>query len=241
MITLPFSPQTRVAAVLFDMDGVLADNTHLHTAAWIAYMRDTFGTPLDPEAPKHFHGRTAEVVERLVARPLTPDEARRHHEGKEAAYRDLARGKLVPVRGLADYLDWLEARGVRKAVVTNSDPVCMNFVLGELDLAHRFDTLVHVDQVVNAKPHPEPYLLAASRLGVDPRACLVHEDSAGGVRAGQAAGARVVGICTSLPRHALLDAGAHDAVPDFQYWRGVLEDMRVDQVSTRLRGQACAA
>ena len=220
MLTL--DSRTHVAAVLFDMDGVVADNTHFHQTAWVVYAREVLGIALDPEAPKYFHGRNREIVARLLGRPLSAQEAELHNEGKEARYRDLARGQMRPVAGLTDYLDWLDHLDLPKALVTNSDPVCMAFVLEELGLAGRFAVMVNAADVTHAKPHPEPYLTAAARLGVAPERCLIHEDSAGGVTAGVAAGAIVAGIATGVPTQALLDAGASYAVADFVAWRALL-------------------
>jgi beta-phosphoglucomutase len=211
-----------VAAVLFDMDGVVADNTHFHEAAWLHYARDRLGIELSEDAPKHFFGRTHEVVERLLGRTLAPGEARFHHDGKEALYRDLARGRLHVVPGLTDYLSWLDRQGIPTALVTNSDPVCVEFVLNELGLVDRFTTQVNANDVRHAKPDPEPYLLAAAHLVVSANQCLIHEDTLGGVRAGLAAGATIAAVTTTLSATALLEAGAHWAVADFDAWRALL-------------------
>jgi HAD superfamily hydrolase (TIGR01509 family) len=212
----------RVAAVLFDMDGVVADNTHFHDAAWLHYAKEVLGIELPEDAPKHFFGRTHEVVERLLGRALTPAQARYHHEGKEALYRNLARGRMHAVPGVADYLSWLDEHGIPTALVTNSDPVCVEFVLNELDLVGRFAAQVNANDVRHAKPDPEPYLLAAARLGVPATECLIHEDTLGGVRAGLAAGAAIATVTTTLPATVLLEAGAHWATADFNAWRTML-------------------
>ena len=206
MLTL--DSRTHIAAVLFDMDGVVADNTHFHQTAWVVYAREALGIALDPEAPKYFHGRNREIVARLLGRPLSAPEAELHNEGKEARYRDLARGQMRPVAGLTDYLDWLDHLDLPKALVTNSDPVCMAFVLEELGLAGRFAVMVNADDVTHAKPHPEPYLKAAGFLGIDPKDCVVVEDAPAGIRAGKAAGARVIGFPTTSPKTELQAAGA---------------------------------
>lgn len=212
----------RVAAVLFDMDGVVADNTHFHDAAWLRYARELLGIELSEDAPKHFFGRTHEVVERLLGRPLTPEQARFHHDGKEALYRDLARGRMHTVRGVTDYLSWLDEHGIPTALVTNSDAVCVEFVLQELGLVGRFTAQVSANDVRHAKPDPEPYLLAAARLAVPANECLIHEDTLGGVRAGLAAGAAIATVTTTLSATTLLEAGAHWAVADFEAWRALL-------------------
>ena len=230
MLILPTAKPAAIAAVLFDMDGVVADNTHFHHAAWLQYAREALGIELSEDAPRHFYGRTHEVIERLLGRPLAASEAREHHEGKEALYRDLARGKMQTVRGLEEYLSWLAERGVPAALVTNSDALCMNFVLEELGVADRFAIKINSEQVTKAKPDPEPYLLGAAQLGVAPSACLIHEDTVGGVQAGIAAGAAVAAVTTTVAAEPLREAGAHWVVADFFHWRALLASARASAV-----------
>jgi beta-phosphoglucomutase len=225
MFTLPKPHSARVAAVMFDMDGVVADNTAFHHAAWHQYTRRTLGIELAADAPQHFYGRTHEVIERLLGRSLSEAEARAHHEGKESLYRQLAKGRMQMVRGISPYLSWLSERGIPTALVTNSDALCMDFVLQELGFTEHFAIKINSEHVINAKPDPEPYLLAAAELGVAPSACLIHEDTVGGVRAGLAAGAAVAALTTTVAAGPLLEAGAHWAVADFFAWRAIIESV----------------
>src|SRR5437899_2362256 len=101
MLILPTPHKSAIAAVLFDMDGVVADNSHFHEAAWLLYAKETLGITLSEDAPRHFSGRTYEVIERLLAGSVTRAQARFHHEGKEALYRNLARGRIQPVKGIS--------------------------------------------------------------------------------------------------------------------------------------------
>lgn len=137
---------------------------------------------------------------------------------KEGYYRDLARGNLRPVPGLYAYLDWLAARAVPVALVTSADASNIDFVLGELGLADRFAITVGAADVRQGKPHPEPYLIAAARLSVDPAFCIVHEDAPSGVRSAVAAGCAVVALTTTLTGPVLMEAGAELCLPDFMAW-----------------------
>ena len=68
--------------------------------------------------------------------------------------------------------------------------------------------LVTADDVVNGKPHPEPYLKGAEGLGIDPKLCIAFEDAPAGIRAAQAAGMRVIALATTFPREELHEATA---------------------------------
>jgi len=99
----------------------------------------------------------------------------------------------VPVKpGARELIGELRARGIPAAVATSSrNPHAQNH-LGAAGLLDLFETVVTRDDVVNPKPHPEPYLTAARRLGIDPLHCLALEDSNAGVRAAHAAGMQTV-------------------------------------------------
>jgi len=99
----------------------------------------------------------------------------------------------VPVKlGAREILMELRERGVPTAIATSSRRNHVDLHLGNAGLIEMFDTIVTRDDVINPKPDPEPYLTAASRLGIDPAVCLALEDSHSGVRAAHAAGMQTV-------------------------------------------------
>ena len=101
--------------------------------------------------------------------------------------------EAVPIKaGVREILDELKARNIPAAVATSSRSPHALGHLGTAGLLGEFATIVTRDDVTHPKPHPEPYLTAASRLGVDPRNCLAVEDSHSGVRAAHAAGMQTV-------------------------------------------------
>ncbi|GAA5534946.1 HAD family phosphatase [Deinococcus aluminii] len=210
----------RPAGVLFDMDGVLMTNNAFHRQAWQEVAADLLGLTLTEHDlnTKVDGGRNPEIIERLTGQ--APDEAliRRFHEAKEGRYRRLASGQLREVAGLSAYLDALEARGIPFALVTSADAVNVEFGMEALGFGGRFGPRVLGEHVTRGKPHPEPFERGAALLGLDPRACLAHEDAVNGVRSAVGAGCTVVALTTTAPAEALLAAGAVLAVPDFTRW-----------------------
>ncbi len=203
-------------AVLFDMDGTLAENAHLHHQAWEVCLLERYGYTLSPTESKVHGGKTKAIVESLLGN-VFPDDASadEFHEYKEEKYRKIAKGKIVPVAGLLEFLDYLEAREIKMALVTSADIKNTKFVLADLNLESRFPIRVMGEDVKRGKPDPEPFLLGASKLGVPAEDCLVFEDSLIGVKSGVSAGARVVGVATMQSKAALLEAGATWAVSDY--------------------------
>ncbi|GAA5514734.1 phosphorylated carbohydrates phosphatase TM_1254 [Deinococcus carri] len=215
-LTFPARP----AGVLFDMDGVLTANNAFHRQAWQEVAAELLnltltGHDLDTKVDG---GRNPEILERLTGKPPEEPFLRRFHEAKEGRYRELAHGQLREVAGLRAYLDALEARRLPFALVTSADAVNVEFGLEALGLGGRFGPRVLGEHVTRGKPHPEPFLRGAALLGLDPAACLAHEDAVNGVRSAAGAGCTVVALTTTAPAEALLAAGAALAVPDFTRW-----------------------
>jgi beta-phosphoglucomutase len=160
-------------------------------------------------------GKTKFITESLLERSITEAEASEFHEYKEATYRDFARGKITALPGLLEYLNILESHNKRIALVTSADRTNTIFVLEALGILERFDNWVISEDVKNGKPHPEPFLLGASKLGLEPSRCIAHEDSLAGVTSAAQAGCHVIGLTTSQTQAALLEHGAQMAVPDY--------------------------
>ncbi len=210
----------RPAGVLFDMDGVLTANNAFHRQAWQEVAAEVLGLSLTEHDldTKVDGGRNPEIIERLTGQYPDAELISRFHEAKEGRYRDLALGQLREVAGLSAYLDVLEARGIPYSLVTSADRVNVDFGMAALGLGERFGQRVLGEDVTRGKPHPEPFLLGAQRLGLKAADCLAHEDAVNGVRSAAGAGCRVVALTTTASEGALLAAGAELAVPDFTGW-----------------------
>lgn len=183
------------AAVLWDMDGLLVDSEPLWTLAehelaarhggvfTPAMKAAIVGTRLELAVP------TLLTALRADAGPTAVAETSQWLLGRmvELFGADLA---LTP--GAADLLAALDAAGVPQALVSSSYRVLVDAVLARG--VGPFATTVAGDEVERGKPDPQPYLLAAGRLGVDPADCVVLEDSPAGVASGTAAGCAVIAV-----------------------------------------------
>lgn len=183
---------------LFDLDGVLIDSETEYTRIWSGIDRR------HPTGVKDFaiviKGKTLpEILAGYFPPELHPviiDEL--NAEEQRMRYR------LLP--GADRMLSRLEREGIGHALVTSSNGMKMRHLREELPgFENRFDHIVTADLVKRSKPDPEGYLLGASLLGVEPRRCVVFEDSAQGVRAGHTAGAYVIGLSTTLPAEKIQD------------------------------------
>jgi sugar-phosphatase len=187
------------AAILFDLDGVLVDSTGSVTRQWRRWAEEQ---SLDPdEVVEIAHGvRTIEIVRRLAPH-LDADAEVVRLEKREA---DDQEGVSV-MPGAADLLKTIPEG--RWCVVTSGTRYLATSRLKLANLPAP-KVLVSADDVSKGKPHPEPYLMGARLLGVNPAECLVIEDAPAGIRAAHAGGMKAIGITSTYPASALQEADA---------------------------------
>jgi beta-phosphoglucomutase len=207
-----------VRGVVFDLDGTLVDNMTLHTEAFAIFGRRHELPPFDADLRARLDGkRNADIFPVLFGRALTAEELREYADEKEGCYRELSRGRLKALSGLDRLLALLDARGIPCAVATSGPAENVEHTLRETGLARRLSVVVRGDEVLRGKPHPDIFVAAAARIGVDPRDCLAFEDSPAGVAGARAAGMVEVALTTSFSREQFLAAGveADRIVADF--------------------------
>ncbi|MGN7188680.1 HAD-IA family hydrolase [Microbacterium enclense] len=171
-------------AVLFDLDGTLVDSTASVVRSWRRFA-EHFDVSM--EALHANHGQPARTLVGLLLPTERHAEALAHVTDLEVTD---AVG-LLPIRGAADFFAAVPAD--RRAIVTSGSVPIATARLAASGY-DRPDVFVTVDDVVNGKPHPEPFLTAAARLGVDPARCLVVEDAPAGIAAARAAGCAVLAL-----------------------------------------------
>jgi beta-phosphoglucomutase family hydrolase len=202
-------------AFLFDMNGVVVDDMAYHERSWIVLAARHGRTLTIDDIRTQMSGRrNRDNIRHVFGADLSEAQLLAYQAEKENAYRDAFRPHLAPLPGLLELLDAARTAKVKIALVTSAPPENIDFVLDGLHLRDRFDAVVGEADVKESKPHPEIYLLAASRLGVKPPGCIVFEDSLAGIAAGRAARMPVVGLTTTHPRAELRDCAV--VVPDFR-------------------------
>lgn len=198
------------SAVLFDMDGTLISSTASVVRSWTR-LANEYAIPADRFGD--FHGIPSDaLVELLLAdRP----QAERRAAAARIIELEIADGEgVATLPGAADAVAALAAVG-RCAVVTSAIGRIASARLAQTGLL--LCPVVSADDVTRGKPDPEPFRLAAARLGVDPVDTLVVEDATAGVAAGRAAGATVLGLRTTSADldadHVVRDLAAVRLVP----------------------------
>jgi HAD superfamily hydrolase (TIGR01509 family) len=183
------------AALLFDLDGTLVDTDAEHLVAFQRVFAP-HGILLDrAEYVASIMGASNEMIGRKFLPHLPHDQREQTLAAKEQAYRD-GLGDLRPIAGVAALLDWADAKGLARAVVTNAPRANAELVLAAIGLAERLPIRVIGSELPRSKPDPLPYLTALEQTGARAENSVAFEDSLSRVRAAAAAGLAVVGITT---------------------------------------------
>jgi beta-phosphoglucomutase len=184
-------------AVIFDLDGVIVDTAHYHYIAW-KRLASEFNINLTPQQNELLKGvsrmRSLEIILELGNIHLEEAERERLAEKKNKWFVEYIESirpeEIFP--GVKDFIQELRNAGIKVALASSSKNAPR--VIELLGIAKEFDAIVDGSMITHTKPHPEIFLLAASKLGLNPADCVVFEDAEAGVEAAVAAGMKCVGV-----------------------------------------------
>ena len=180
------------AAVVFDMDGTLLD-TELVFKEIVYEVSRGLGYEMIETVHLGMVGSSHEVTNQLLVEAYGVTFPYTLFDEQCRAAMGIRMAEAVPLKsGALEMLKDLRERGLPTAVATSSRRHHADPHLKSAGLFELFDAIVTRDDVTHPKPHPEPYLIAAGRLGISPAQCLAIEDSHSGVRAAHAAGMQTV-------------------------------------------------
>lgn len=202
-------------ALLFDIDGTLADTDALHVEAF-NHVFGPRGHVFDrARAAKELMGfSTASLAERFLP-DQPPERQAAIMDEKEAVFRRLVSGKIQPMPGLMTLLAWADRAGIPMVAVTNAPRLNAEMLLAGLGIMDRFKALMIGDELSHAKPHPLPYLEGLRAVNASASLSVAFEDSRSGIASASAAGIATVGIRSSLSHAELVAAGARLTVASF--------------------------
>jgi|SRR5664279_889799 len=196
-----------IKGVLFDMDGVLVDSESYICKAAIM-MFNELGISVLPKDFEQFAGMGENkyiggVAEKYgIAVDIEKVKARTYK-----IYGEIVKGKLLPLPGAQNFIAKCRNKGLRLALATSADRVKMEVNLKETGLSpDLFESIITGLDVEKKKPFPDIYLKAAECLDLDPKNCLVVEDSFSGIKAGKAAGCKCLAVRSSVEEAKLKEA-----------------------------------
>lgn len=195
-----------IKAVIFDMDGTMVDNSHFHKKAWIEFCQRKGIDLTEEDYFKKISGKRNDAILKLLLGELDKNKQNELEEEKEKIYRDLYALEIKEVPGLSALIRKLKEKGIKIAIGTTSYQKNRDFVIKSLELDGIFDVIVGSEHIQKGKPDPEIYFKVAQLLKVDPKDCLVFEDTPSGIQAAKAAGMKVVGVLTAHSKEELNQA-----------------------------------
>jgi HAD superfamily hydrolase (TIGR01509 family) len=193
--------------VLFDMDGVLINSEYLTTEAAIRFFAEK-GFTVTHSDFYPFYGTGEKGYFMGVANKygipfnLESDKIKIYN-----LFKEMAQGKDLAIPGVSDFIGLCKSKKLALAVATSAGSYKMNINLELLQMQSGvFDALVSGEDITNNKPHPEIFLKAAEKLGLQPNECLVIEDAPSGVKAAKAAGCKCLALRTTFGSEDLKEA-----------------------------------
>lgn len=195
---------------LFDLDGVIIDTEPQYDVFWKA-----IGEKYRPDI---------ERLELLIKGTTTPAILKTYfsHLSEEETsllvkmYNEFELSMDYPeIPGAVAFIRSLREAGIPTGLVTSSGDEKVTAVSAQYHFHELFDTVVTAQRIIEGKPDPMCYLLAAKDLGADPSACFVFEDSFAGIQAGIVAGMKVIGLSTTNPEETIKNK-VLQVIPDFQ-------------------------
>ncbi len=210
--------------VIYDMDGVLTDSEPL----WKIAMEDVFksvGCPLTKEDFQRTVGlRIDEVIAYWYQVSPWPDASPKEVENAIVKRMiELLTERAAPLPGVVESLEFFTSKGLKIGLATSSYQVLIDCILDTLGIRRYFQTVHSAEYELFGKPHPAVYLTAAKQLDLDPRRCLVIEDSLNGIISGKAA--RMTVFCVPEKTHhpepklILADAQFDDLIGLVNYFK----------------------
>jgi HAD superfamily hydrolase (TIGR01509 family) len=201
-------------AVLFDLDGTLANTNEIHFHNWQELLA-VYDISLDHAGfDKYISGRTNSVIIADLLPQLTASEGEKLAILKEEKFRQEA-VNIQPITGLMKFIDWVKSTNLKTALVTNAPIENVEFMLKQLNLENFFQTVVLGGELARGKPDPLAYQVSLEKLGIESNQAIVLEDSPTGIQAGVGANIYTIGILSTHPAEALIRAGANLLIADF--------------------------
>jgi HAD superfamily hydrolase (TIGR01509 family) len=195
---------TKYKGIIFDFNGTLFWDSHLHKQTWREYSKKLRGTEFsDEEMLKYMFGRTNEqIIKYAIGKQPTPEMVEKYGQEKEALYRKMCLEDMENfhlAQGVESFLDYLKENNIPRTIATMSDKVNVDFYIKHFHLEKWFelDKIVYSDGIIPGKPAPDIYEIAAKNLDLTPAECVVVEDAISGIESARSAGiGKIIAICS---------------------------------------------
>jgi beta-phosphoglucomutase family hydrolase len=193
-------------AIIWDMDGVIADTALYHLEAWHEVFQKRGVSFTEDDFRRNFGQRNDTIIRNILGAGLPPSEIDIIAGEKEEIFRQRVRQKIKPLPGAIELIELLKEHFFSMALASSAPIENIRLIIRSLDINNCFHAIVSGREVKEGKPSPQGFLLAAKKLGVAPENCIVVEDAVAGVTAAKRAGMHCLAVTNTHPRVSLKEA-----------------------------------
>ncbi|MBA7684392.1 Beta-phosphoglucomutase [subsurface metagenome] len=193
-------------AVIWDMDGVIADTAPYHFKAWQEVFQKRGMSFTEEDFRRNFGQRNDTIIRNVLGEGLSPSQIDTIAGEKEENFRQRVRQHIKPLPGAIKLLKSLREHGFKIALASSAPIENIRLVTQGLDINNCFHAIVSGREVKEGKPSPQGFLLAAKKLRVAPENCIVVEDAVAGVTAAKRAGMCCLAVTNTHPKTSLMEA-----------------------------------
>ena len=195
------------AGVIFDWDGVIIDSSDFHEKSWERLASEEKLMLPPGHFKKGFGMKNEVIIPSILKWSSNRSEISRLADRKEILYREMIAEKgLEPLPGVVELLSVLRDLNIPCAVGSSTPRLNLEAAMNHLNLESYFGAIVSGDDVMEGKPNPKVFILAAQSIGCKPEHCIVIEDAPVGIAAAHYGCMKVVGVATTHPSYALKEA-----------------------------------
>jgi len=202
-------------AIIFDFDGIIADTEPIHLEAFRIVLKEMKIELSDQD----YYSKYLAFDDKTLFRKIIEDNGKDHEitvinnliDKKHILITEFFTSQISLFPGFEDFLELVKNR-YALSIASGALKSEIEFILNKFNLLSEFKIIIAADEVINCKPHPEPFIKALKKLNdihddeIKPTECLVFEDSNYGVQAAKAAGMNCIGITNSYDRNTLKKA-----------------------------------
>ncbi len=216
--------EEKLVAVLWDLDGVIADTAEYHYQAWQDVLGKRGVDFSRKDFMRLFGQRHDTIIKFALGEKLPQKDLEAITEAKQQDYRRRVADHVVPMPGAVALIKSLRAHGIKQAIASSAVPENIAIIVRALGIENDFQAVVHGMEAREGKPSPQIFLLAAAKLQVEPVNCVVIEDAIAGVAAAKQAGMECLAVTNSHPEEKLKAA---DLIVDSLEKVGVVDLQRL--------------
>jgi len=198
--------RSRLEAAIWDMDGVIADTAPYHFKAWREVFQKRGVNFTEEDFKRNFGQRNDTIIRNTLGGSISPSEVDVVASEKEENFRRKIGQNVKPLPGAVELIRLLKERGVKIAIASSAPVENIQLVSRGLSINNYFQAIVWGREVTEGKPSPLGFLLAAKKLEVEPKNCVVIEDAIAGVTAAKRAGMKCLAVTNTHSRMSLMEA-----------------------------------